>query len=705
MDRSPSSAQGIAQRLEFIKIEDDEELEMLAIDLTDLDDEQEGPDAIPDIHPNETLDAGELPFSYVVLFSIELHGEKIVPGDHVQFDDKTFLYNVRILKDLSNDEVFLDGILLARKKDLCGFVSYSKAEINELVFVLRVPDGEMEPTLDQCRTTKPLSAALCKREIILTNKAPPAWSSYPSSPEGLIRGYRQLVCRWRLTEKTDVSGKKVVGGSLKLLSEHESDDFARAPEMSLLNRFLDAKRQRKAVARTHDETVQAHEREFLEVMDGPGVDVLPTWACKKRSAPVDMTVEGDEDVREVKRKITDTLERIGSSDVTISRRETSTTTTKRTRTMATMFSTSKNASSHSLGGEFSPVSQRTIQGGMKELGLGDAYNLIHTRRGHYTFGDIGSGGGGSASGAEQAGLKLNFLLDKWDVAYDTLSLNFTMFHTEILCKTIHDFCTNKWKENYELVDALHISYPCQTHSSNHTQPGKTDAANEAAGYSVGNILERCMPRIVTFEQTSGIVNYNGGVHFRAMIRQITDAGYSAKWQISNLSVHGLLSPRKRLIMFGACPGEALPPFPKPTHGLGLGMRRPKTVQDIINNTRGLPRPGESGRSTPKNKQPYRADVPLNNCITCNGGKSDLHPSGKRSFDMVELAAAQEFPPGHLFSGGMTNIRRQIGNAMPPSFAKKLFQCVIRSLQESDRRREMWRSERTVAPVDPVVIED
>jgi len=44
----------------------------------------------------------------------------------------------------------------------------------------------------------------------------------------------------------------------------------------------------------------------------------------------------------------------------------------------------------------------------------------------------------------------------------------------------------------------------------HTVEGKDDDADIAVGYSNIPILQKCKPRIVTFEQTSGIVTHRGG---------------------------------------------------------------------------------------------------------------------------------------------------------------------------------------------------
>ncbi|KAI7215416.1 hypothetical protein KC333_g5467 [Hortaea werneckii] len=331
----------------------------------------------------------------------------------------------------------------------------------------------------------------------------------------------------------------------------------------------------------------------------------------------------------------------------------------------------------------------------------DVIEVRHVRQNVYSYGDICAGAGGVSTGAVQAGLKLNFLLDHCRDACETLKLSFARTghcrSDQILCADIHDFCTGQialgLANRLFRVEILHISFPCQPHSAVHTVPGKNDDANIAAGYSVIPILQKCKPRIVTFEQTSGIVTHGGGYHFRALIHQLTVAGYSARWRIVNMAQYGNVQARKRLIIIAAGPGEVLPPFPAPTHGPpGSGLKPFTTVEDIMVKVPRL-NPLHMLAHTPKpHGFPYDPRQPLKSAITCDGGKSDVHPSGTRSFNMRELSMLQSFPPTHNFSGTMTSIRKQCGNAVPSCFAKLMFEEITKSLSERDREVANWKPE-------------
>lgn len=58
-----------------------------------------------------------------------------------------------------------------------------------------------------------------------------------------------------------------------------------------------------------------------------------------------------------------------------------------------------------------------------------------------------------------------------------------------------------------------------------------------------------------------------------------------------------------------------------------------------------------------------------------------HPRGHRGLTIREYAALQTFPNGHIFEGQYQI--KQIGNAVPPVFAKMLMEAVKKHLQKCD----------------------
>lgn len=123
-------------------------------------------------------------------------------------------------------------------------------------------------------------------------------------------------------------------------------------------------------------------------------------------------------------------------------------------------------------------------------------------------------------------------------------------------------------------------------------------------------------------------------------------------------------------------------MPPPTHsenGVG-GLKPLVTVNETLNN---IPKnaPDHCPESVPRyNRRPWDANVILPRAMTCHGGQN-YHPSGTRDLTLREYACLQGFPHNHIFRG--SHVKRQIGNAVPPSSAKVLFEYIKAQLDEAD----------------------
>ena len=171
----------------------------------------------------------------------------------------------------------------------------------------------------------------------------------------------------------------------------------------------------------------------------------------------------------------------------------------------------------------------------------------------YTFADVCSGAGGASRGAEMAGLQLRWALDHDADACETYRLNFPQ--VRLYQKPLQEL-VNMRHEDLK-VDIMHISPPCQAFSQANTSPNRSkDALNIAANMEIGTCLDVVSPRIVTLEQTSGLMSdgYAGGrhgQHFGDMIARFTSRNYSVGWKNTDLEEFGLPQRRKRLLMIAS----------------------------------------------------------------------------------------------------------------------------------------------------------
>ncbi len=65
------------------------------------------------------------------------------------------------------------------------------------------------------------------------------------------------------------------------------------------------------------------------------------------------------------------------------------------------------------------------------------------------------------------------------------------------------------------------------------------------------------------------------------------------------------------------------------------------------------------------------------------GCRNVHPTATRALTIREAARVQSFPDEFIFKGNWGNIRKAIGNAVPPLFAKKLAEEIFNQLLLED----------------------
>jgi C-5 cytosine-specific DNA methylase len=164
----------------------------------------------------------------------------------------------------------------------------------------------------------------------------------------------------------------------------------------------------------------------------------------------------------------------------------------------------------------------------------------------YTFGDAFCGAGGTSRGAKMAGLRVEWGFDSAVNPISSFQSNFFgahAYHSSADCFT-------QLQDDDHKVDILHISPPCQPFSPAHTVAGKDDETNEASFLGTAAVIKKTRPRIVTFEQTSGLAERRDE-WLTAMIHVIAELGFSVRWKVVNLAEYGLPQARKRLILIAS----------------------------------------------------------------------------------------------------------------------------------------------------------
>lgn len=172
--------------------------------------------------------------------------------------------------------------------------------------------------------------------------------------------------------------------------------------------------------------------------------------------------------------------------------------------------------------------------------------ISHPNKQRYTFGDAFCGAGGASRGAKSAGYRVDWGFDFDPAPIESYRRNF--FAARCEATPAHVFVIYI-QENY-IVDVLHLSPPCKTFSPLHTRPGRDDDMNSASFFAVEELLRKTKPRIVTMENTFGLVE-RWRDWLNSMVRFFTSLGFSVRWKVLNLAEYGLPQARRRLIVFAS----------------------------------------------------------------------------------------------------------------------------------------------------------
>ncbi|RMD42913.1 hypothetical protein DV735_g2192, partial [Chaetothyriales sp. CBS 134920] len=319
----------------------------------------------------------------------------------------------------------------------------------------------------------------------------------------------------------------------------------------------------------------------------------------------------------------------------------------------------------------------------------------------YSYGDAFCGAGGASRGALDSGMSVRWGFDINESAIKSYAANFARHGTECLHESVHDFVAKNSEGGKRRVDVLHASPPCQTFSWAKTvMTPDQDEKNEAVLFSIGQLVEVVKPRVVTMEETDGLVSLHRA-WFDALVHIFVHLGYSVAWKVLRCEEYGVPQSRKRLVIIAAGPGEKLPSFPAPTHGDRSRLKQPLvTIHDRIRQIE----PGDPDHNLDTvhefdHPKPQFDANTLAKTLTGHGGLGNYHPSGLRHYTLRESASLQTFPKEHNFNGagGMTATRLQIGNAVPPAFGKAIFGSIVQSLRKDDE--EMLRMTQTALVLD------
>lgn len=242
-------------------------------------------------------------------------------------------------------------------------------------------------------------------------------------------------------------------------------------------------------------------------------------------------------------------------------------------------------------------------------------------------------------------------------------------------------------------------FPCQDFSIIWKQPGLNGERGNLYK-SFLRFVDAKKPKAFVAENVKGILTANKKKAIKQIIEdfQNIEPGYVVIPHLYNFAEYGVPEFRERVLIVGIRVDTGFKfKHPAPTHGVGEGLKPFVTVRDAFKNVREVPYNNEFLKAQERTKKiislipeggnftdipkesPYyvkgmishvyrrvKLDEPSKTIIAAGGGGTwGYHYPENRPLTNRERARIQSFPDDFVFEGNTTEVRRQIGNAVPP----------------------------------------
>ena len=344
--------------------------------------------------------------------------------------------------------------------------------------------------------------------------------------------------------------------------------------------------------------------------------------------------------------------------------------------------------------------------------------------------DLFCGCGGFSYGFQQAGFDMVLGIDMWKDATVTYKHNFpnACVINEDITSISSDDILSKLNMNADDIDVIIGGPPCQGFSVS----GKRmidDPRNKLYKSFVG-LVDEIRPKVFVMENVAlmtSMKDESGELFIDKIEKSFSKQGYSIVKRIVNAYEYGVPQSRERVILVGVRKDInksfvfETPPYSldKSAYQMELCGEKKKalTFKDATEDLQSLENGEKSytdplhwaithpehviewlidvpeGHSAHENENPelrppsgfnttYKRNVWNEPCSTIStnfsmiSGCRNVHPTDTRSLTIREAARVQSFPDEFVFCGNWGEIRKSIGNAVPPILARAIAKEII-----------------------------
>jgi DNA (cytosine-5)-methyltransferase 1 len=336
----------------------------------------------------------------------------------------------------------------------------------------------------------------------------------------------------------------------------------------------------------------------------------------------------------------------------------------------------------------------------------------------FKMGELFSGPGGLAIGAQRAESVGGTIVHQWSTDYDLDTCRTYGYNvvgdpnaSSVLHKDIRSLDFEELSAHGD-IDALSFGFPCNDFSL----VGERKALNGDFGplYKYGiKALNRFQPKWFLAENVGGI-RADGGSALRQIFAEMEQANYVIYPHYYKFEQYGVPQARHRMIVVGIRKDldiEFRVPSAEPFSRIDVSAR--KALADIPLDaknqeaTRHAAKVIERLNWIPEGGNAWSPEIPVRLRINTNttlssiyrrlvadrpaytvtggggGGTHMYHWTESRALTNRERARLQTFPDDFVFQGKKESVRRQVGMAVPPKGARVIFEAILNSFAGVD----------------------
>ena len=306
-----------------------------------------------------------------------------------------------------------------------------------------------------------------------------------------------------------------------------------------------------------------------------------------------------------------------------------------------------------------------------------------------TFSDLFCGIGGFHYAANQLGLECVFACDIDQACREQYKHNFG-FEPAADIKLVR-------AEEVPDHDVLFAGFPCQPFSIIGDRRGLDDRRGTLY-HEILRIVSVKKPKALVLENVRQFSTNSNGRALNAVLVSLRNLGYFCQWKILNALDFGLPQKRERVIVVGLLrPGVMdLFQWPKPIPNYkplaDLLEQNPAQRHFASETIRKKRMSRHSSKTSPaiwhENKGGNVNSYPFSCALRANASHNYLLVDGERRLTPREQLRLQGFPESFEVIGSDSQIRKQVGNAVPIPMIKSVVEGVLSAHSQIKRRNRV-----------------